>query len=156
MNMKKTTVGITLLILMLAVFCLQGCGQSADGLKDGYYTAEMSEFNDYNHGWKEYITISVTGGNVVSVEYNARNASGFIKSWDMSYMRIMDMVEGTYPNRYTRAYAAQILKDQNADSIDLVSGASHSFETFSMLAEAVLQQARTGDTSLAIVPSPTK
>ena len=48
---------------ILAVSC-----KKEEGLKDGYYTAEMS---DYSHGWKEYVTICVMENKIVSVEYNA-------------------------------------------------------------------------------------
>ena len=112
-----------LLSLLLAAPALTACG-SQTKLEDGYYTAQMSEFS---HGWKEYITILVKGGSIVSVEYNAENASGFIKSWDNAYMQTMLHVNGTYPNEYTRYYANQLL------------------------AAAVLEQARKGDSSIVIV-----
>ncbi len=72
-----------LLSLLLIAPLLTACG-SQTGLQDGYYTAQASEFS---HGWKEYITILVKGGSIVSVEYNAENPSGFIKSWDNAYMQ---------------------------------------------------------------------
>ena len=74
---------IMILSLLLLASLLTSCGDQA-GLQDGYYTAQVSEFS---HGWKEFITILVKGGSIVSVEYNAENASGFIKSWDNSYMQ---------------------------------------------------------------------
>ena len=74
-----------LLSLLLTVSLVTACGNQAE-LQDGYYTAQVSEFS---HGWKEYITILVKGGSIVSVEYNAENASGFIKSWDNAYMQTM-------------------------------------------------------------------
>ena len=84
------------LALLLAV-SLTACG-SETALQDGYYTAQAAE---YSHGWKEYITIMVKGGSIVSVEYNAENPSGFIKSWDNAYMQNMLHTSGTYPNEYT-------------------------------------------------------
>ena len=79
----KRMLTIALLLLMTAVW--PACGEKT-GLQDGYYTAQASQFN---FGWKEYVTIMVKGGNIVSVEYNAENASGFIKSWDNAYMQNM-------------------------------------------------------------------
>ena len=133
--------------VLLAVSLLAGCG-SQTGLQDGYYTAQMSEFS---HGWKEYITILVKGGSIVSVEYNAENASGFIKSWDNAYMQTMLHSNGTYPNEYTRYYANQLLEGQGEGKIDAISGASTSHESFQKLAQAVLEQARKGDSSVVIV-----
>lgn len=136
-----------LLSLLLAVPALTACGSQAK-LEDGYYTAQMSEFS---HGWKEYITILVKGGSIVSVEYNAENASGFIKSWDNAYMQNMLHTSGTYPNEYTRFYAAQLLERQEADRIDALSGATSSYGSFQKLAAAVLEQARKGDSSIVFV-----
>ena len=104
---------------------------------------------EFSHGWKEYITIMVKGGSIVSVEYNAENASGFIKSWDNAYMQNMLHSNGTYPNEYTRNYANQLLEGQGEGKIDAISSSSH--KTFQALAEAVLEQARRGDSSIRIV-----
>ena len=101
--MRRVYVKLALLALLAMLFA--GCGKT-EGLQDGYYTAQASE---YSHGWKEYVTIMVKGGSIVSVEYNAENASGFIKSWDNAYMQTMLHSNGTYPNEYTRYYAAQLL-----------------------------------------------
>ncbi len=136
-----------ILSLLLLASLLTSCGDQA-GLQDGYYTAQVSEFS---HGWKEFITILVKGGSIVSVEYNAENASGFIKSWDNAYMQTMLHANGTYPNEYTRHYAGQLLEGQGKGGIDAISGASSSHGTFQALAQAVLEQARKGDSGIAIV-----
>ena len=133
--------------LLLTASLLAACGGRA-GLQDGYYTAQASEFS---HGWKEYITILVKGGSIVSVEYNAENASGFIKSWDNAYMQSMLHIQGTYPNEYTRNYANQLLEGQSAENIDVVTGATSSHGSFQILAQAVLEQAQRGDSSIVFV-----
>ena len=142
--MKRTISIIT--ILLLAAF-LTGCGKTAN-LQDGYYTAQASEFD---FGWKEYITIMVKGGSIVSVEYNAENASGFIKSWDNAYMQTMLHSNGTYPNEYTRYYAGQLLENQGEGKIDGITGATSSHNSFEKLAAAVLEQARKGDSGIVYV-----
>ena len=140
------------LALLLAAALLTACG-GGTGLKDGYYTAQAAEFN---HGWKEYITIMVKGGSIVSVEYNAENPSGFIKSWDNAYMQNMLHSNGTYPNEYTRFYAGQLLEGQGQGSIDAISGATSSYNSFQKLASAVLEQARKGDSSIVLVDTDRK
>jgi major membrane immunogen (membrane-anchored lipoprotein) len=117
-------------------------------MKDGYYTAEEAE---YYHGWKEFLTIYVKDDRIVSAEYDARNSSGFIKSWDMDYMRRMNEVDHNYPNKYTRAYVSELLRLQNAGDIDAMSGATESFHSFRMLAEAVIANAKSGDKRVAFV-----
>ncbi len=142
----KLTARISL-ILFLMTGILTGCGGSQE-LQDGYYTAQAQEFS---HGWKEYVTIMVKGGSIVSVEYNAENASGFIKSWDNAYMQNMLHSNGTYPNEYTRNYAGQLLEGQGKGQIDAISGASSSYDSFKKLAAAVLEQAKKGDSDVVIV-----
>ncbi len=136
-----------LLSLLLMASLLTACGTQA-GIQDGYYTAQASEFS---HGWKEYVTILVKGGKIILVEYNAENASGFIKSWDNTYMQTMLHVNGTYPNEYTRYYANQFLEGQGEGTIDAISGASSSHGTFQILSQAVLEQARKGDSTILVV-----
>ena len=135
-------------VLALALSAsLASCGNKA-ALQDGYYTAQAAEFN---FGWKEYITIMVEGGSIVSVEYNAENASGFIKSWDNAYMQTMLHSNGTYPNEYTRYYAGQLLEKQGEGEIDALTGATSSYGSFQKLMAAVLEQAGKGDSSIVLV-----
>ena len=143
--MKRILVLLVTLLMMVSL--LTACGEQTQ-LQDGYYTAQMSE---YSHGWREYITILVKGGSIVSVEYNAENASGFIKSWDNAYMQTMLHSNGTYPNEYTRYYANQLLTGQGEGGIDAISGATSSHGTFQMLARAVLEQSRKGDSGIIYV-----
>ena len=138
---------ISLVLALLLAVCLMACG-GGEALQDGYYTAQAAEFS---HGWKEYITIMVKGGSLISVEYNAENASGFIKSWDNAYMQTMLHSVGTYPNEYTRYYGGQLLKGQGEGGIDALTGATSSYGSFQKLAEAVLEQARKGDSSIVLV-----
>ena len=135
------------LIFLLLVLPLTACSEKTE-LQDGYYTAQAK---DFSHGWKEYVTIMVKGGSIVSVEYNAENASGFIKSWDNAYMQTMLHSNGTYPNEYTRYYANQLLEGRRDDDIDALSGATSSYGSFQKLSEAVLEQARKGDSDIVVV-----
>ena len=141
----KRTFGIVLILAGLMM--LTACGEQ-EGLQDGYYTAQAA---DFNFGWKEYITIMVKGGNIVSVEYNAENASGFIKSWDNAYMQTMLHSNGTYPNEYTRYYAGQLLDGQGEGTIDALTGATSSYESFQKLEAAVIEPAKQGNSSIVYV-----
>ena len=135
--------------LCLCLF-LGGCGSNQ--MKDGYYTAEMS---DFSHGWKEYVCIYVKNDEIISAEFNAKDANGFIKAWDNEYMRNMmtKSETGMYPNRYTREYVQQLMDGQKDTQVDVISGASQSGGNFKKLTVAVGAQAQKGDSSAAIVPS---
>ena len=144
----KSAISFILILLFVTVFAVS-CAQNESRLQDGYYTAEAAEFDDF--GWKEFVTVFVNNGKIVTVEYNAKNASGFIKSWDMDYMRTMNAADGTYPNEYTRYYASQFLDLQSSDGVDAMTGATHSYHTFLQLADAVIAKAAVGDTTVALV-----
>ncbi|MDR2785280.1 MAG: FMN-binding protein [Treponema sp.] len=144
--MKKIWGAVPVLFLGIVI----SCSNSSSHLKDGYYTAECGEYDEY--GWKTFMTICVNNGIISQVEFNAKDIGGFIKSWDMNYMRIMNAASGTYPNEYSRFYVSQFIEDQNADSIDVLTGATDSREHFVLLARAVLESARNGVTSVTVVP----
>ncbi|MDR2049944.1 MAG: FMN-binding protein [Treponema sp.] len=144
-------------ILFSAVLCAvlaPGCAENslAGSLVDGYYTAEMSAFDA--KGWKEFISIYVSSGRIVSVEYNGKNASGLLKSWDPLYMQRMNGRVGTYPTEYTRAFSSSLLSRQNPDSIDAVSGATRSHAIFKLLAKTAIEQSRSGSRQVAFVAVP--
>ena len=103
---------LSLILVLLFMVSLTACTEKT-GLQDGYYTAQAAEFN---HGWKECITIMVKDNSIVSVEYNAENESGFIKSWDNAYMQTMLHSNGTYPNEYKKLAAAVLKQAQKGDS----------------------------------------
>jgi major membrane immunogen (membrane-anchored lipoprotein) len=146
--MKKRVLGV---ILVSTFSIVVSCVNSSSHLKDGYYTAECSEYDEY--GWKPFMTICINNGIISQVEFNAKDIAGFIKSWDMNYMRIMNAASGTYPNEFSRFYASQFIEDQNADSIDVLTGATDSWHHFLLLAQAVLENAKNGVTSVAVVPA---
>lgn len=129
------------LTLLIAIFTLSGCS-SKEMMEDGYYTAEMS---DYSHGWKEYVCILVKNNKIVSVEFNAKDSSGYIKAWDNAYMKNMYSVNGTYPNEYTRYYAAELIEKQDGSGVDALTGASSSGSNFNRLAAAAIEQAKKGE-----------
>jgi major membrane immunogen (membrane-anchored lipoprotein) len=132
------------------LFLFQGCDDK--GMQDGYYTAEALNFDA--HGWKEFVTVYIDNGSIVTVEYNAKNPGGFIKSWDPGYVREMEAVSGTYPDEYTRAYAASLLQWQTAEKVDALTGATESWVSFRLLAEAALNQSRRGEKQVALVAIP--
>ncbi len=145
--MKKIIQLLTTTVLLSMLLC--GCSMGHK-MKDGYYTAEMS---DFSHGWKEYVCILVKNDEIVSAEFNAKDPSGFIKAWDNEYMRNMSSVQSTYPNKYTREYVKQLIEGQKDTEVDMVTGATSSGTNFEKLIVAVVKQAQKGDSEVAIVPS---
>jgi major membrane immunogen (membrane-anchored lipoprotein) len=148
-HLGKKSIRRRILFFLIIFLMAAACRKENFNLKEGYFTAEAAEFDSF--GWKEYLTISVSGGKIIHVEYNAYNPSGFLKSWDMDYLRTMNEANGTYPNAYTRYYAGKFLEKQGVEGIDALSGATHSYPVFIGLAEAVLKCAMEGDHSTVLV-----
>ena len=138
-----------LLLVILFMPALFGCSQAPSDLKDGYYTAEAKSFDDL--GWKEYVLIYVSNGKIITVEYDAFNSTGFVKSWDLNYMRKMNEAIGTYPNEFSRIYMQSLISRQSAKDVDAVSGATHSHDSFQKLAEAAIESSKAGSKNVAIV-----
>jgi major membrane immunogen (membrane-anchored lipoprotein) len=111
--------------------------------------AEIESFDKY--GWKEFVSIYVSNNNIINVEYNAKNKSGFIKSWDMDYMREMNLASNNYPNKYTRNYINELLTTKNPEVIDAMAGATESYHTFKALSAAAIKQARKGDKNVILI-----
>ena len=144
----RTSIAKGLVLAVLAAV-LVSCSAPKYPYKDGHYGAEAAEFDFY--GWKEYVTVYISAGQILTVEYNAFNAAGFIRSWDMDFMRDMNFSKQTHPNAYTRYYEEKFLAHQGTAGIDLLSGATHSYHAFIRLTEASLENARSGDATTRIV-----
>jgi major membrane immunogen (membrane-anchored lipoprotein) len=146
----KITSAIVLAVVLAAVFFIRGLlpQSQAPKLQDGYYTAEET---GHYRGWKEYLTIYVSNGKIVTCEYNAKNASGFIKSWDMDYMRKMNEECDNYPDKFARNYVRALIANQTSSGIDAMSGATESHKSFIALADAALAQALAGDYEVVFV-----
>lgn len=140
--------------LMLCIISagLAACSGDETGMQNGYYSAELAQYDA--DGWKEFITIYVMDNRIVTVDYDAKNQSGFLKSWDIDCMRAMNEADGTYPKEYARLYSNGLLNRQDPELVDAVTGATNSYNAFGPLAKAAIEHARNGDTSVAFVQIP--
>ena len=132
------------LILAFAAGLLAGCDSDQQNLlKDGYYTAEAAEFN--SEGWKEFLTIYVSAGRIVSAEYNSKNVSGFLRSWDMADKRRSNLATGSNHSKYARAYTTALLNRQDPAKITPIPGAAQAHPNFQLLAAAAVAQSKAGN-----------
>lgn len=124
-----------------------GCSEDAGSMHNGYYSAADAVFN--GDGWKSFITLYIYNNQIVTVEYNARNASGLVLSWDVLSMRRLKARTRIHPSRLIREYTQELLNRQNPDHIRRIAGDDLIYERFTQLAAAAMAQARTGDRRLA-------
>jgi Major membrane immunogen, membrane-anchored lipoprotein len=116
-------------------------------MRDGYYSARALSFN--NSGWEEFITLYIHNNRIITVEYNARNASGLILTWDVLYMRKIKEKMGVHPNQILREYSRELLNRQDPKSVRKVHGDTYFYETFRKLAAAAVKQAEAGNKAVA-------
>ena len=122
---------IAVLLVVLATACLMtGC---SSGMKDGTYKAQFKDYDD--HGWKDYVSITVKDGKITDVDYDSMNADGTKKSEDQAYRESMEPVSKTYPAKF-----------YNPKKVDAVTGATNSSNDFKILAVEAIKAAKAGTT----------
>lgn len=92
------------------------------GLKDGTYKGS-SPADDY--GYRHEVTFEMKGGKMISVDYDEIHTDGHAKQHDVAYGKEM-LQSGTTPAIAYPSYESQLLKKQDLNQIDAVSGASYS------------------------------
>lgn len=102
--MKKVLSIAMVAILALSVFV--GCGKSA--YKDGTYKAQYSAADE--HGWTEYVEVTVKDGKVTACTADALNAAGEKKSASAEYRASMEPVNGNYPEKFYKDIATQYVE----------------------------------------------
>lgn len=125
------------LVLVLVLTIAVGCSSDKAKYEDGTYTAE-TEFDD--KGYKSVIEIVVSDGKITSVDYDEYNEAGDRKSEDAEYGEMMKGVSGTTPAEAYELLEDALIKRQNVDEVELVSGATTSAETFKSLVKEALNQ----------------
>ncbi|MBC8546778.1 FMN-binding protein [Clostridiaceae bacterium NSJ-31] len=142
--MKKILAAVLAMVFALAL--LTACGSS---MKDGTYRAEYSSFDD--HGWKDFVEVTVSSGKITAVDYDAVNEEGTRKSEDAAYKESMEPVSGTYPEKFSSELEQQLVDKQEVKKVDTVAGATNSSDAFKVLATEALKNAKNGKTDAAIV-----
>jgi major membrane immunogen (membrane-anchored lipoprotein) len=149
---------LTIVTAAVALFVVAMYTQPADDdknneqgavMQDGYYTAKAKNYD--KDGWKDYVTIYVSRGRIVTAEFNAINSSGFTRSWDMDYQRNIRTKTGMLPSLYRRAYVNELQSLQRPDRVRPIAKAEHQHAVFQALAEAAISHAEAGDRSVAAV-----
>ncbi|MDT2764824.1 FMN-binding protein [Enterococcus asini] len=122
-------------------------------LKDGTYT--LTEKNDKN-GYHVDFSITVKDGKITESNYDNKNADGKSKADDTEYETSMKDKAGIGPKEYIAQFNEGLVKamgeeDGSPANIDVVTGATHSYHTFIIYAEQLLNAAEKGDTTPIVV-----
>ncbi len=112
-------------------------------LKDGEYTLE--EKNE-NNGYRAVFTMVVKDGKITESKYDNINKDGKSKTEDAEYNKMMKEKAGISPDKFIPELNDAFLKAQSADGVDVVTGATHSTESFKNYAQQLIQAAQAGKT----------
>ncbi len=117
-------------------------------LKDGTYT--LKELND-NNGYHAVFSIVVKDGKITESNFDYLNADGKSKKDDADYNKNMKAKSGISPKEYIEKFNEDLVSEMNKEdgtpgNIDVVTGATHSFHSFVLYAEQLVNAAEKGDT----------
>ncbi|WP_338217883.1 extracellular electron transfer flavoprotein PplA [Lacticaseibacillus salsurivasis] len=118
--------------------------QNGQKMKDGTYTLEEE---NYSHGYRTVFSITVAGGKITESKYDNVDKNGKSKSNDAEYEKSMKKVNGVGPKEYTEKLNASLVKNQEPAKVDVVSGATHSSDSFILYAEQLINAAQAGNTT---------
>ena len=142
----KKVITLVLAVVLFAV-ALVGCGEA--GLKDGTYRAVQAAADE--HGWTEFLEVTVSGGKITAVDFDALNADGDRKSENQEYIDTMVNYGGTTsPDKFYKELEDALIAKQNG-GFDAVAGATVSSDSMRKLYAALAPKMEKGDTTEAVV-----
>ncbi|EOI07050.1 pheromone cAD1 lipoprotein [Enterococcus moraviensis ATCC BAA-383] len=112
-------------------------------LQDGTY--KLEEKNESN-GYRATFEMTVKDGKITESKYDNINADGKSKADDKDYNKNMKDKSGVGPAEYIKELNDSFVKAQSADGVEVVTGATHSSESFQNYAQQLIQAAQAGDT----------
>lgn len=118
-------------------------------LQDGTYTLTEKDFDE--HGWKVNFEITVNDGKITESKFDYVNEEGTLKSEDEAYQERMAEKTGVGPKDFVPQLNKQLVEKQAASSVEVVSGATSSSETFINYAQQLIQAAQKGDTTPIVI-----
>jgi major membrane immunogen (membrane-anchored lipoprotein) len=140
------------LLLLFSAPLWVSCSEERNALADGYFTAESMNYD--GDGWKDYLTIYVNNGQITVAEYDARNMSGFRRSWDMDYLQGLRPFGRDRLSNYIISYQNSLVTLQNPEKIQPIPGTRNMHEVFTILAQNAINQAQKGKRGVVFVKLP--
>ncbi len=112
-------------------------------LKDGTY--KLEEKNESN-GYRAVFEMVVKDGKIAESNYDNINKDGKSKKDDADYEKNMKAKSGVGPAEFIPQLNESFVNAQNASGVEIVTGATHSAESFQNYAQQLIQAAQAGNT----------
>lgn len=123
----------------------EATSEAAAELKDGTYTLVEKNFD--TRGWKTEFSITVVDGKITESTFDNVNEAGAKKSEDAAYQENMVAKVGVGPADYFPNLNSQLVEKQDPEAVEVVTGATHSSDTFKEYAKQLVAAAEAGDTT---------
>lgn len=114
-------------------------------LKDGTYKLEEK---NYSNDYRVVFSIVVKDGKITESNYDNVNKDGASKTKDAKYNEAMKAKSGSSPEEFIPALNKSLVQAQAADGVEVVTGATHSADTFKNYAQQLVQAAQAGKTDV--------
>ena len=146
--MKHNRILALLLVLVLAVTVLAGCG-GADSYKDGTYTGKSTVFEGEEGEGDGYgvVTLTIEGGAITACDFKTYEPDGTLKDEDYGKQN-GEIANQDYYNKAQKAlaganeYAKILVEVGDYHAIDSISGATISYDQFMEAVDDALYQAK--------------
>ncbi|MGB3161858.1 FMN-binding protein [Carnobacterium sp.] len=122
---------------------------AVEELQDGTY--KLEEKNLDQNGWKVNFAITVKDGKITESNYDSLNKDGALKTEDEGYQKAMKEKVGTGPADYTPELNADLVEKGDPAEVEVVTGATHSSESFKTYAQQLVDAAKEGKTETIVV-----
>ena len=123
----------------------EAVSEAAAELQDGTYTLVEKNFD--TRGWKTEFSITVVDGKITESTFDNVNEAGVKKSEDAEYQKNMADKVGVGPADYFPQLNNQLVEKQDPEAVEVVTGATHSSDTFKEYAPMLIKAAEAGDTT---------
>ncbi len=140
-----------LTVLFAVVLLITGCNKST--YVDGTYHATFDTLD--SHGWNAFVQFTLTEDVISAVDFDYYNVDDLRKSEDTAYQTRMSGIVGIGPVEYIPQIEAAITSATivpQFDSIDAITGATHSSHNATELVKAALEAALEGTPTEIILP----
>src|SRR5699024_3114926 len=115
---------------------------SGASLQDGTYS--LKELNDKN-GYHAVFSITAKEGKITESKFDYLDKDGKSKTEDADYNKNMKDKSGVAPEEYIAQLNEALEKEQNPANVEVVTGATHSSNSFQNYAQQLVQAAQAGN-----------
>ena len=145
---------ILTLSLILALSLLSGCSTKSKSTivyKNGTYEVAFDKAN--KNGWLGQVKIKMENDKITNIDFNYKNSiTGELITDDEVHAKLMYEATKITPATASIRLTDNLLKTQDVNNVDNVTGATTTTLDFKILSAAALENAKKGTPTIDIIP----